>query len=139
MGYSSLTCRKCRVGSCQEGDTWCVLCSCIQTLSELAKQRLHVPTFRVFAEELVKQSTRHFQAIIVSLDRQTQSQFTSLTDRLNNAQWSLNEPSAGQSGAYSKSTPRRRSQSAAAPVAKEEEVDDREDRGRREDWGEERA
>ena len=129
MPYSPLTCRKCRVGACAEGDTWCVLCSCLQTLGELSRQRLHVPSFRALAEELVKQTTRQYQAIL-GLDRQTQSQFTSLTDRLNNAQRRLNESTGGPSGAYPKSAPRRRSQSAVEPAAKEELQEEREVSGR---------
>ena len=87
-----------------------------------------MPAFRAFAEELVKQTTRQFQAV-VTLDRQTQSQFTSLTDRLNNAQKKLNEEQSGASGTYPKSAPQRRSQSLAPVAAKEE---DRPDRDRRE-------
>lgn len=121
MPTGPLTCRKCRVGQCLDGDTWCILCSCVQTLSELAKHRCNLPAFRAFGEELVHQTTRQFQAV-VTLDRQTNSQFTSLTDRLNNAQRRLNEAEHNErrrlaeaeqpsAGAYPKSAPKRRSAS----------------------------
>ena len=64
----------------------------------------------------------------MTLDRQTQAQFTSLTDRLNNAQSKLNEREAERvSGAAAKSAARQsrsvaheRSREEEPPVAKEE-------------------
>ena len=106
MPQSPLTCRKCRVGPCREGDTWCQFCSCLQTLSDLSRQRFNLPSFRAFGEEQVFQVTRQVQAT-VTLDRQTQSHFTSLTDRLNNAQSRLKEVEGGRTlGVAAKSAAR---------------------------------
>lgn len=120
MPFSGQVCRKCRIGACQEGDTWCLLCSCVATLGELSRHRFQVPSFRSFAEELVVQTTRQVKAVI-TLDRQTQAQFTSLTDRLNNATAKLNEASA-----QPKSAARHRERSA--PKAAKEEETERPDR-----------
>lgn len=122
MRQTPLCCRKCRIGSCQEGDTWCLLCSCVQTLNELSKHRFNLPAHRAFGEELVFQTTRQLQAV-VTLDRQVHSQVTSLTDRLNNTTFKLKEAEAVNQ-ASAKSAPRR-SQSVREPPPKEEPEEER--------------
>ena len=123
MPLSGQACRKCRVGNCQEGDTWCLLCSCVATLGEVAKHRYHLPSFRHFAEELVHQVT-------TSLDKQVYSQFTSLTDRLNNAQSRLSEVC---DTAQPKSAARQRERSAAPVTAKEEVSEAKDKKGEESD------
>eukprot|EP00435_Cladocopium_sp_Y103_P072419 s379_g40.t1 len=75
---------------------------------------------KAFGEELIHQVTRQFQAV-VSLDKSVHSQVVSLTDRLNNAHRKLQEQESVQSTAAPKRATKRRSESVAPRVAKEEE------------------
>ena len=90
MPEAGLVCRRCRTGLSRKGDSWCQFCSCASTLSELAKTRFAFPAHRAFAEELIYQTVRQVQCV-VDLDKQTNSQVTSLSDRLGNANKKLNE------------------------------------------------
>lgn len=78
-------CRKCRAGFTQVGDSWCRVCSSAAALSELAKRKFAFEANRALGEEIVVQATRQFRSL-VELDKNTQSQVVSLTDRLRNAQ-----------------------------------------------------
>ena len=90
MPEAGLVCRRCRTGLSRKGDSWCQFCSCASTLSKLAKTRFAFPAHRAFAEELIYQTVRQVQGV-VDLDKQTNSQVTSLSDRLGNANKKLNE------------------------------------------------
>ena len=88
MPESGPVCSKCRVARSTDSDSWCDFCSGAASLSEAAKTRFHSPAHRRLAEELVVQATRQVRAL-VTLDRQVQSQTSSLSDRLKNAQVAL--------------------------------------------------
>ena len=138
MPAGGLVCQKCRSGICREGDRWCQLCSCGSTLSELARVRFHFPSHRSLAEEVGYQAVRQIQAL-VDLDKHTNSQVVSLSDRLANSQRRLSE--AGElSTAAPKSAGRRPGQeSSRAPEREGEPRRDTEEEVKCEepDYGEE--
>ena len=90
MPDGGLVCRKCRTGLCAEGQTWCRFCSSASALSELAKTRFTFPAHRGLAEEACYQAARQVRGL-VDLDKATNSQVTSLNDRLGNANRKLRE------------------------------------------------
>ena len=90
MPEGGLVCRKCRSGLCAEGETWCRFCSSAAALSELARTRFTFPAHRGLAEEACYQATRIVRGL-VDIDRATNSQVTSLNDRLGNANKRLRE------------------------------------------------
>lgn len=90
MPESGLLCRRCRSGLCGEGETWCQLCSCAHALGEVARNRFSYPTHRALADEIAYQAVRQVRAL-VEVDRQTHSQVTSLSDRLENSNRRLRE------------------------------------------------
>lgn len=85
MPEGSDLCRKCRAGFCQVGDTWCRLCSSASALGELAKVRFAFDSHRALGEEIIVQAVRNLKAL-TEVDKQTNSQVVSLSDRLTNAQ-----------------------------------------------------
>ena len=90
MPESGLICRKCRSGLSEEGEHWCKLCSSASALSELGRTRFSYPTHRALAEEVVFQAVRQVRAI-VEVDKQTHSQVTSLSDKLEHSNRRLRE------------------------------------------------
>lgn len=88
MPETSDLCRKCRAGFTQVGDSWCRLCSSATALSELAKRRFSFEANRALGEEIVVQAVRQLRTL-VDIDKNTQSQVVSLSDRLRNAQVQL--------------------------------------------------
>ena len=90
MPETSPLCRKCKVGLCSGEDSWCRICSCAGALNEVARYRFSSLSHRQLGEEIVVQATRQVQAL-VTLDKQVDSQVTSLSDRLRNAKEKLNE------------------------------------------------
>ena len=90
MPEGGLVCRKCRTGLCAEGETWCRFCSSAGALSELAITRFTFAAHRGLAEEACFQAARLVRGL-VDLDKATNSQVTSLNDRLDNANRRLKE------------------------------------------------
>ena len=108
MPTGGLVCRKCKTGLCAEGETWCRFCSSASALGELAKSRFTFPAHRGLAEEVCYQAVRQVRGLI-DLDKATNSQVTSLNDRLNNANQKLKEASVVERTAapkFSSSRPR---------------------------------
>ena len=105
-GPGGLVCQKCRSGLCFEGNRWCQLCSCGSTLSELARVRFNFASHRALAEEVAYQAVRQVQGVI-ELDKQTNSQVTSLSDRLANSKRRLAEVEAVANTATPKSAGKR--------------------------------
>ena len=90
MPEPSPLCRKCRSGLGSEGETWCRLCSSASALNELARYRFSSLSHRQLGDEIAVQATRQIQGL-TQLDKQVDSQATSLSDRLRNAQERINE------------------------------------------------
>ena len=136
-------CRKCRASECPPGDNWCILCSCAQSLSEVAKHRFFTSAHRSLAEEIGLQAVRQVRSL-VTIDRQVQGEQVSLTDRLNNEKrkvQDLNEEFRGLS-AQPKSANRRPEPPARASGSVKVERSDREeslgaDYAESEEYGEE--
>ena len=90
MPSSGALCKKCKSGLAAEGDSWCALCSRATALSEASKHRFSSLAHRALAEEVSVQASRQVRALI-QLDRQVDSERTSLNDRLKNAKVKLAE------------------------------------------------
>ena len=90
MPSSGALCKKCKSGLAAEGDSWCALCSSATALSEASKHRFSSLAHRALAEEVSVQASRQVRALI-QLDRQVDSERTSLNDRLKNAKVKLAE------------------------------------------------
>ena len=90
MPGSGTLCKKCRSGLAVENDSWCLLCSCAQELNEASKHRFASLALRSLAEEITLQTSRQIQGLI-QIDRQVNSERTSLSDRLHNAKTKLAE------------------------------------------------
>eukprot|EP00435_Cladocopium_sp_Y103_P048995 s280_g14.t1 len=120
---------RCRSGLCTGDDRWCQLCSVAGTLSELARVRFHFQSHRSLADEVAYQAVRQIQAI-VDLDKQTNSQVVSLSDRLANTQKHLAEArrvvgstTAPKSAGPRPSEPRRAPERDITPPREEEKPD----------------
>ena len=122
---------KCRSGNCADGDTWCRLCSSAQALSDSGRYKFQSRAHRSLAEELAVQVVRQVDCLI-TLDKQVQSQTSSLSDRLRNCQSKLSELTDQldkTAGAKSKPGKRIAEPQVAAPVKVEKEVEEEADFG----------
>ena len=90
MPEASPLCRKCRSGLCSGEETWCRLCSSASALNEIARYRFTSLSHRELGEEIAIQAVRQIQGI-TQLDKQVNSQVTSLSDKLRNSQEKLFE------------------------------------------------
>ena len=66
------TCAKCKKAPPAEEDSWCKLCSAVESLGALAKETWGVASYRKIAEDLVIDINRNCRALLV-LARRTKS------------------------------------------------------------------
>ena len=79
MARSGL-CAKCRKGQAAEGDSWCKLCTAVESLTSLARENWATVAYRKLAEDLLTDIVRNCRSLLV-LDRRTRSLVDSYTNR----------------------------------------------------------